>query len=169
MTNLFEYLNVLVNLGFETYVWYKIDMFHISYIISLLFIIFPVLKSRVHSLYLFLSFFFFSFLKVHLSRGLRFNRIRALFLNYSNFCQVSIAENVSTSFANFVFSFSSEAVLQGLSKNNSTKNKSMSKFKWPETCTSSKTYKRESVLEVIATSYKTELHINITCIRMCFP
>ena len=58
MTDLFEYLNVLENLGFGTYVWYKIDMFHISCIISLLFIIFPVLKSRVHSLYLFLSFFF---------------------------------------------------------------------------------------------------------------
>ena len=168
MTDLFEYLNVLENLGFGTYVWYKIDMFHISCIISLLFIIFPVLKSRVHSLYLFLS-FFFSFVKVYLSRGLWFNRIRALFLNYSNFCQVSIAENVSTSFVNFVFSFSSEAFLQGLSKNNSTKNKSMPKFKWPETCTSSKTYKGESILEVIATSYKTELHINITCIRMCFP
>ena len=35
-------------------------------------------------------------------------------------------------------------------------------------CSSSKTYRAENVLEVIAISYKTKLRINITCIRMCF-
>ena len=38
-----------------------------------------------------------------------------------------------------------------------------------ETCTSSKTCLGENVLQVIATTYKTKLQINITCIQMCFP
>ena len=37
-----------------------------------------------------------------------------------------------------------------------------------ETYTSSKTYRGDNVLEIFATSYKTKLQINITCIRMCF-
>ena len=37
-----------------------------------------------------------------------------------------------------------------------------------ETCTSSKTYRGKNVSEVIATSYKTKLQTNITCIRMSF-
>ena len=38
-----------------------------------------------------------------------------------------------------------------------------------ETCTGSKTYRGENVLQVVATNYKTKLQINIACSRMCFP
>lgn len=105
---------------------FLVKQWHVPYFLYHLFAFHNSPSAKIESPFFVLVFvIFFSFLKVYLSRGLRFNRIRALFLNYSNFCQVSIAENVSTSFVNFVFSFSSEAVLQGLSKNNSTKNKSM--------------------------------------------
>ena len=57
--------------------------------------------------------------------------------------------------------FSPEAVSQSLSKNNPTENKICRNSDDTETCTSSKTYRGENVLEAIATSYKTKLQVNI--------
>ena len=101
------YLNVLINLCFENLFWYKIDMFHNSCIISLLFIIVPVLESSP-----FFVLVSFRIIATSPKYVLWKMWIRVLWIIH------------------FGVYFSSEAVLQSLSKNDPTESKSMPKFKW---------------------------------------
>ena len=95
-------------------------------------------------------------------------RTRTFFQNYSNFSQVSIVKNVNTTLVNITFwclfffrSGLTRPVVQP--KANRCQNASDT-----EACTSLKTYRGENFLKVIATSYKTKLQINITCIECVF-
>ena len=137
-----------------------------SCIISSLFIIVPMLES--HSLCLFSYQTFNFFWKCTFHAHYDVYRTRTFLQNYSNFSQISIVKNVNTSFVNITFwclfffrCGLTRHVVQP--KTNRCPNASDK-----ETCTSSKTYRGENVLEVIAISYKTKLQVEITCIQMCF-
>ena len=158
------YLNVLVNLCFETCFWSKIDMFHISCIICLLFVIVPGLESCPFFVLVFISNFYFSFFwKCNFHAHYEACRTRTFLQSYSTCPHISIVENVNTSVANirfwclFLQKRSHKACRRIIQpKTNRCRNSDDT-----ETCTSSKTYRGENVLEAIATSYKTKLQVNI--------
>ena len=113
--------------------WYKIDMFHNYCVISLLFVMFSVLESgtQCYSVLAFISNFYKFSGNYSFHTHYDVYRTKTIFQNYSNFPQISIATSVNKRFVNTFCRclFFSEAVLQGVLKNNPTKNKSMPKFK----------------------------------------
>ena len=158
------YLNVLVNLCFETCFWSKIDMFHISCIICLLFVIVPGLESCPFFVLVFISNFYFSFFwKCNFHAHYEACRTRTFLQSYSTAPTYLLWKMWIRvlRILDFGVYFSPEAVSQSLSKNNPTENKICRNSDDTETCTSSKTYRGENVLEAIATSYKTKLQVNI--------
>ena len=117
----------------------------------------------------FISYIYF-FLKCRFHVHYNVYRTRNLFQNYSIFSQISIAKNVNTSFVNITFCCfsSSEAILQGLSKNKPTGKQIDTEIKMTIKYAAWRRTWGENVLEAIATNYKTKLQINVICIRMCF-
>ena len=128
------YLNVLVNLCFETCFWSKIDMFHISCIICLLFVIVPGLESCPFFVLVFISNFYFLFF----FESVTFTRITRRAEQELPFKVIAPAPTYLLwkmwiqvlRILDFGVYFSPEAVSQSLSKNNPTENKSMPKFRW---------------------------------------
>ena len=122
------YLIVLVNLCFETYVWYKIDMFHISFIISLLFIIVLVPESILCTCFR-MKFFFWKFTITCIAMGIEQELSFRIIANSLRYLLWKTWIRVLW-ILHLVVYFSSEAVLQDLPINNPTENKAMPKFKW---------------------------------------
>ena len=144
MTNLFQcFGNLALNL-------FLVENWHVPYFLYHL-LAFPNSSSaRIESIicacfHIKLWFFFFFFCW------------KFTFQNYNNFSQISIVKDGNTSFANNAFcclGFFRRGLTKPVEqlKTNRCRNSS-----YTETCTSSKTYRGESVVDVIATSYKTKL------------
>ena len=132
-------------------------MFYISCIISLLFIIVPVLESSslfVHYLYI--------IFKVYLPSVLRCVQNK----KFSSELQTSVMKNVNTSSVNITFCclvFFRRGFYQTIRRIIQPKATRCRNSSDTETCSNSKKYTGENVLEVITASYKTKLQNN-----MCF-
>ena len=140
-------MNVLVK--FWSLFWYKIEMFHISCIVSLLFIIVPTIESRAHSLYLFsyqnFDFVFESvaFLRITIctEQELSYRIVASSprYLLWNMWMQLLWISH-------FVLYFFSEEALQGLWKNNPTEKQIHTKIQVTMKCAPARRRTEENAL-----------------------
>lgn len=161
------------HLGNKSFALFLAQTWHVSYFLSHFFAFCDTFIARIGSP-LFSHQTFTTCSKCNFYTHSNLYETKAIFQNYSNVFQISIAKSVNISFVEITF-FLLFIFLQKRSYRASQtliqlKNEQMQKFNWfTKLCTSSKIYRGENFVDTIETNYKEKLHIAVTFVRLCFP